>query len=76
MANSAQKPAFIASADVASVYDTLTLTKGLFEAAYIIAENRMPELLVRQAMDAAIYAIEEKVEAAEKKIEALLGHTD
>jgi hypothetical protein len=63
------------AAEVVRVYDTLTLTKGLFEAAYVIAENRL-ELAPRQALDAAIYAIEEKVHEAENAIDALLGRTE
>jgi hypothetical protein len=65
----------IKSVDVARVYDTLIFTKGLFEAAYVVAEKRL-ELPLRNALDAAIYAIEEKVEEAEKKLAALAKLTD
>jgi len=71
-AEAPRERAIIASVDVARVYDTLTLTKGLFEAAYVVAENRL-ELLQRSALDAAIYAIEEKVTEAEEKLNALIG---
>ncbi len=66
-----QGKAVIAAAEVARVYDTLTLTKGLFEATYVIAENRF-ELSQRSPLESAIYAIEEKVTEAEEKIDALL----
>jgi hypothetical protein len=49
------------------VYDTLTLTKGLFEAASDVSDKRIP-LEHRGAMDAAIYALQEKVSEAEDRL--------
>jgi hypothetical protein len=58
--------------DVAAVYDTLTLTKGLFEATFSVAQSRVPNLGERQAIDAGLYAIEEKVLAAEAQLRGLM----
>jgi hypothetical protein len=61
----------ITRSELMEIYDTLTLTQGLFDAATTIAEHHIP-LDQRGAMDMMIYAIEEKVSEAEKKVQQLI----
>lgn len=62
----------IAWSDVSEIYDTLTLTQGLFGAAYSLADKLIPNVDDRRPIDAAIYALEEKVESAETKLNELM----
>jgi hypothetical protein len=57
--------------DLLRVYDTLTLTKGLFEAAEDVSDARIA-LDQRGAMDAALYALREKVSDAETEFTDLV----
>jgi hypothetical protein len=68
--NEGSKP--IAWTDVAAVYDTLTLTQGLFGAVYSLAE-KISRVDDRHPIDAAVYAIEAKAERAVAQLEELIG---